>query len=421
MFRAQICAFVGLVLMLVAAPTGAREVQFSLENRLGGNSNVFRANEGSSIDEEPDGFWEILPRLALSDTGGDLIYQFHYQPSYEQYFTQENISGLDHAADGASTWSLSPADRLEMSGAFRSSRRLSQEIGDPGLLDPALEPSDGERVKRGEGSFAYSRQISPVLVARLGFGTTDVDYSERTRSDSRAFSTSVGATYVLNQRSTVGATLAGRWRNSRVNQEFGPVVLREIRSDSDTLDLSFLLSRRVSPSVSLTVRVGPSVIFTEQEVQPSEFASSSSTSFDDSTVDVSVFANASLQKTFRKGQANLTYMRFESGGGGSVGSTIVDDLSFQVVRRWDRLWSTRFFAGWSRRTNVGNTVGSQDTEVVGWRVIGSVARRLNEKLSLVGRFLWRRQGDEKSSGAGDRNENLIGSIALQYEFDPISF
>ena len=272
MFRARICAFMGFCLMLAPASSEARELRFSVENRVGGNDNVFRSNEDASVDKKADGFWEIAPRLSLAERRGDLTYALQYQPTYEQYFSQEGVSGFDHAVFGNANWRLSGSDALSASGQFASTRRLRQDFADLGSTSGVLQGSDRERIKLGRGRLEYSRYFSPALVGRTSYAIDDLDYSRRSLSDSRSHTGSVGVNYVLDQLTVVGVTLAGRFRNSRVNQQIRfsgvDLLFQEIRSSSNTADISFLFSRGITPTVSISASAGPSLIYTEQEVIP---------------------------------------------------------------------------------------------------------------------------------------------------------
>ena len=68
MFHARRCAAIGIGLMLAAASTEARELDFSVENRIGADSNVFR----NSFDRVADGFYSLSPRVAVREGNSDL-------------------------------------------------------------------------------------------------------------------------------------------------------------------------------------------------------------------------------------------------------------------------------------------------------------------------------------------------------------
>ena len=79
MFRAQTCAVLGFGLMLAAASTEARELELSVENRIVGDSNVFR----TSSDERSDAYYALSPRILVREGNSKLDYEFSYRPTYE--------------------------------------------------------------------------------------------------------------------------------------------------------------------------------------------------------------------------------------------------------------------------------------------------------------------------------------------------
>ena len=72
MARAQLCAILGIALMLAATPSQARELVLGVDSRIGGDNNIFRATS----DKTEDGFWSISPRLTLRALNKKLNYNF---------------------------------------------------------------------------------------------------------------------------------------------------------------------------------------------------------------------------------------------------------------------------------------------------------------------------------------------------------
>ena len=57
MFRAQICAVMGMVVMLASTSTDAAELSLFVENRLGGTDNATQRSQLSAGGRRSDGFW----------------------------------------------------------------------------------------------------------------------------------------------------------------------------------------------------------------------------------------------------------------------------------------------------------------------------------------------------------------------------
>ena len=77
MFHARNCAFLGFFLMLATTQVEARELLFSVDGNIGGDSNVFRR----SANADADGLFELSPRAIVRDTQDTLEYEFSYRPT----------------------------------------------------------------------------------------------------------------------------------------------------------------------------------------------------------------------------------------------------------------------------------------------------------------------------------------------------
>ena len=120
MQRAHVCAGLGLGLMLAASSTYAGQVDLSVENRLGGDSNVFR----QSVDKTDDGTFDISPRFGVHDDDEDVAYGLAYAPTYRSFFKTSGIDGVDHIANARTSWMISPVDKLEASGSYYNGRQF---------------------------------------------------------------------------------------------------------------------------------------------------------------------------------------------------------------------------------------------------------------------------------------------------------
>ena len=420
MVRAHVCVLVGLGLMLAAASTQARQLELSVENRLGGTDNVFQVAKESPATPKEDGFWELAPRLVVRDDQDELSYDFRYQPSFEKYFKTSNVDGWDQNARGLFDWRVTPRDSVRLSGSFVSSRRVRAEFVDGGAAsNPIFDASDRQRVKRGQSRAFYSHHFTPLLSGRLDYSLDDLDYSGRTLSDTRSHTGTVGLNYALNPLTTIGTALSMRFRDSRINQTLSPspfVPPVETRNTTRTVDLSFSLQRQLTKSINLSVQAGPSFINTEQDRQLPTVPTEKS-----HTNNNSVFAVVSANKTWRKGQLGMAYSRFESGGGNSINSSIVDDVSVAANYRFNRQWAVSVDGSWNQRKDLASdlTLG-QNQKLTQYRVIGTVTRNLFPRVNLLARISYRLQRQDRFPNDAE-TETLTGWLALQYNFDPIVF
>ena len=420
MFRAQICAVMGMVLMLASTSTDAAELSLFVENRLGGTDNATQRSQVSAGGRRSDGFWELAPRLTLRENQTkELLYDFRYQPSLEKYFENPELDGWDQNARGNLDWRVTPTQTLGVNGFYANTRQVGEEFLDVGIVvpDPPLEPGIRQRLSRGRANAYYSKNLTQALSGRLDYRFDDLDFSRRDVSDSRAHSGSAGLTLALDPLTSVGLTGSLRYRDSKINQtNTAGQVLAEIRSTSRTIDLSFSLQRQLTKTIAVTAQAGPSWIDTEQDVAPPGGVSTKSRSND-----LSWFAAISGRKEFRKGDLSLAYTRFETGGGNTVNSQIVDDVSVEASYRFDRDWDVRLVGGWNRREQIADDLSTNNNDkFTRYQVIGAVTRAITPRIDIQGRVNYRIQIQDRP-GEDPRTETLIGWIALRYTFDPIVF
>ena len=412
MFRAPGCAVLGFGLMLVAASTEAREVQLSVENRMGGDSNVFRRSSGR-VD---DGFYSISPRLAVRETHSKLNYDFNYQPTYETYFETSGIDGFDHRAKGTLSWQPTSVDTLGLSGKFASVRNPIIE-GQGGSF---LETSDRERVKRSQAQVSYSHSLDEVLSLQASAVFTDLDFSQNSNVDSRSYTGQLGTQYVLNPITIVGVSASFRRREDRG-------VGFQYTTETDVWDVgaSFKRSlqdlgygwflRGLTRSLSLSVRAGPSFIRSRQE-SPFSFVP------EDKSRSTSYFAEVLLEKDWQRSNLSASYTRSESSGGGTASSSIVDNVTLDYTHFLSQKLSIRVLGKWLKSKEISEVGTASKREMEQFRVATSVTQRITRQLSVMGQFLYfnqdRNQATPRSQSIGDV---YVGFVSLRYTFDPIAF
>ena len=428
MVRARICALLGLGLMLAAASTQAREVQFFVENRLGGDSNVFRRDTNDdSVDPAADGSWELSPRVTVRETGDDLNYDLHYQPTLEQFFgiseDTSGVNGVDHQGAVAVDWRVNSSDTLGANANYRNSRRLRLIVDDsPVDPDPSIIPSDNERNGRARAGVFYRKTLAPDWSLRVDYGFDDFANSRRTVSDTRAHSGSIRTDYVIDALTEVGLSVAGRYRESTVQQRSVPppgvFPLTETDSTTESYDVSFSIRRALSKTIDVSIQVGPSWVKSDQVQKNVALLDEQ---FGNNTF--SVFAAMSASKRWKKGRFDLGYTRSESGGGGTSTSSIVDAVNANVSHRFNQAWSARAYGSWSHRKEIVRNTGlANDDEIDTWITIWTLERRLTANLLANARFRYsfqERQNDRNSRT--NESEVYSGFLSLRYTFDSIVF
>lgn len=434
----------GLGLLLATPATEARELELYLENRIGGDSNVFRreSTRGSGAPSpKSGGVYEISPRITLRDqTYDDTSYQFSYQPTFEQFFAlggTENVgdvSGLDHTAFADVRWNLSPATTISANGAFFRQRRVREEIEGVSTGARTLNANDDSYVQRGRGGFDVQRSLGPKLGVNAGYGFDDLDMSEADQSDTRSHRGTVGVNYVAGPHTQVGVSFNVRERNTKATTrsfETGPIT--EYRSNTRTYDVSFSLNHEITEHWNVSVAVGPSFFTTRDEQSPTTLLSSvppfvSPNGPPNTRNDESIFAQAQMEYRTRRGAYECSYVRSESGGGGGAAATsIYDDVRCKGTYRPVRDWSLRLEAGWNRRESLSSSFRSGlETRSDVYTASGYVTHFFTNRLSVIGGVSWAELSQDEFRVSPGLNRTLsttyvFGSVAVRFTLDPYVF
>jgi hypothetical protein len=430
MVRARICALLGLFLMLAASTTEARELELSLEGRLGGDSNVFRTQTGGLGDAEQnspgDGTFEFAPRIILRESNRALNYNISYQPFFDNFFGTDNrtsgVNGIDHDARAAFDWRGGGADSAGASASYTSNRRLRLNLeqfdADP---DPAAIPSDGERSDRGRVNTSYRKSLSPAWSSVVGYAFDDFSNSSDAVADTRSHSGSLGFDYVFDALTTLGIKGSALRRNSKVTdaRQVAPI---DVETDTDSFYLSLSISRALTPTFDMSIQLGPSWLVSDQ--------SNSGNSSTTTDRDLSLFGSVDATKTWRTGNASLSYSRSQSGasGSGTSSASIVDRVTFSLRHDLSQEFKVGTVVSFSKFNQVGNGgIFSEDVEVDSWIAIWTIERRLTANWIASGRFRYSNRGQTTTrflgpqSSVSGKTEIYMGFIALRYTFNPIVF
>lgn len=423
MQRAQLCAGLGIGLMLATSSAQAGQVDLSVEGRLGGESNVFR----SETNRVKDGTFEITPRLGVQERNDDLSYSLFYMPTHRTFIETSGIDGFDHRARATGGWSLSDVDRIEATGSYYNGRQFRSEDTAAGPAQ-SFEFNDRERIGIAELNLGYQRLLSPRTSVGLGFDFEDFDAagtSANSQTDSRAYTGRISLRHSLNEITQVGVSVSGRRRENRAvdPQPQDP----RTSTETDVWDVLFSVSRSLSPTMDVSVQAGPSFIRQQQLPSDSPFADFPFVPQDigkEETRDVTVFAAASVEKRWQATNVGLSYVRSEARSGStSSSSSISDVVELSTRHQFSDALTARWLVSWNRFDQIASQAGGdQRFELTSIRSTASVDYVINRRLSLVGRytFLWQvvdRSGLEIPS----RVNVHLGSVGIRYTFEPLSY
>ncbi len=440
MQRARACAGMGIGLMLGAASTTwAGQLDLSLENRLGYESNVFRAER----DREKDGTHEIIPRLGVRDDTENLGYSFDYQPSYRTFFGTSGISGLDHIARGRTTWTISPVDRLELTGAYVNSRQFIFGNRDLGAGVTTFDVNDRERIRQSDANLAYRRALTQRLSVRLDAFLDDFDASgtdDQSQNDSLAYTGRIATQYVLDPLTEIGVTVSGRRRENRA------VGLFRVSSVTDVWDVMGSVSRQITPTIGVSVQAGPSFINQEQLARgaytrdpsipgsqcnentplPPDPLSQCIHFPKDESNDVTLFAVVSANKEWKQSEAEVSYVRSEARSGtANSSSSIADRLQLQLTHRFHDRFFVVGTVGWDHYDQLFRQQDDDGKIVLDtYRMSATTEYSLNRNIALTAQYSYFRQENEVKGGVDSVNAKIdihVGYVGVRFNLEPLSY
>lgn len=421
MQRAPWCAGMGLGLMLATSSAYSGEVELSVENRIGGESNVFRSQNDPQTNSErvEDGTYEISPRLGLRENGGDVHYLFDYQPTHRTFFETSGIDGFDHIARGNVSWLPTPIDKFEMTGSHFNTRQIrTEDIGSGAAGN--FDVSDRQRIRQSAAELGYERSLSPIHRVGISgdFYDFDAGTNPQSQTDSRAYTGQVFTRYNLNPLTEVGLTVLGRLRQNRA---VGP-FRASTRSDVWNIVASF--SRSLTPTMRLSLQAGPSLIrqnsFPAGAIDPTtgqRYAHEEDDSFN-------AFASASVLKQWKASDVDLSYVRSEQRSGSvASGSSISDQVQLKANHRLSDEWVVRNDLVWNRLDQIASQQASDVRFVQTFiRNTASVEWSLSRRVMLIGRYTYVWQENETSvSSFSNQVDVHLGFLGIRYTFEPLSY
>jgi hypothetical protein len=439
MHRAQLCASAGILWMLAASSAWAGQADLSLETRLGGDSNVFRQDDGTVLtpqdppDEDlrihakpvRDGTFDLSPRIAFRDESDDLPYAFSYQPTYRKFMSTTGISGVDHSANGKLGWMLSPVDKLEATGSYFNGRQFL--FGSQGSGATFSNVNDRERIRISDATLGYRRALSQQLSLRLQGMLNDFDASgtsPNSQTDSRVYMGRVALEYELDALTELGLSSSGRLRDNRAVGQFRP------SSTTEVWDVMASVTRKLTPTLIVSVQAGPSIIRQQQVARGARDPSSPSCGgglcahfANEETSKVTPFAAASLTKQWKVSDLSLSYQRSESRSGTvNSSSAINDEVAAEGSYRISEEIVLRGSAVWSRYSQIAKQQSSTNRfKIDAFRTTETVEFMLSRRVLLLGQYTYANQDTSNSTNASSTVGVHTGFVALRYTFEPLSY
>jgi len=399
------------VLMCIASPARAHQVQLGIEQGLDVDSNVLGTNTVSTTD----GLYRITPTLAFDQPESDFTYALRYRPTYSGYFTTDGINGWDQALVGKGGYQINGRDRIEFLANYVNVRGIRSNsfvdaVGQTQVL--ATQPGTTSRL---ETELSFDHGFSGRTTGRVGLRYDRWDYSIPERIDNQGYGASVEVSHALMQRLSLGLNVDGRYR---AFEELGSSPA----SYSTVLNSNLLARFRVTESLSVDLSGGPAGVFSRQSEPAPQLVSRwdpvgfnplscpigpcgrvwggvpapavstncgtafgvpvlnrcgltglpvtsvpgfpedlvyvrvdpNQVAFGRSTDSLTYFVQATIVQRFRKGSLNLSFVRNEDGGSGLGSTSIVNFASAGFKYSLTDLWELSATGSYFLRESVSN-------------------------------------------------------------------
>ncbi|MBY0398651.1 hypothetical protein K2X89_00010 [Myxococcota bacterium] len=402
----------------------------SIENRLGGDSNVVRQEDKRKLPHpRNDGTFDLVPRIAFHDENDDLPYSFDYQPTYRKFMTYSGLDGVDHLANGRVGWMLSSKNRIDLTGAHFNGRQFV--FGSKGTGTTLSSVNARKRIRISDGTLGYRRNISSRSSIRLQGSINDFDASGNSPTslvDSRAYSGRVSADYGLNPLTEIGLSTSGRLRENRAIGSFRP------SSRTEVWDVMASITRKITPTLTVAVQAGPSIIRQQQfsggarnpnspSCVPGNFKATCDRYEKAETSTVTGFASASLSKEWKTGGLNLSYVRSESRSGTvNSGSAINNELEIVGNRRITDRIVLRASGAWTSLAQIAKQqVQASRFEVDVYSATGTAEFVLSRRVMLIGQYTFVHQDSSASQSISSKIDIHSGFVGLRYTFEPLAY
>ncbi len=387
------------------APAQAHQVQIGVDQGIGVQSNLF----GTTTSETASGYYEISPRLILSQPESDFTYNLEYQPSYRAYFNIDGVNGWNQTVRGRAKNQINGRDAIRLDAEFL----LAQAIRSIGTFDSSGQPlvvANGNGTnQRFDTDLAFDHSFSSRMVGTLAFNYNRWDYTDSNNVDNQGIGAQLQLTQALRERLLVGMNMEGRYR-SFDETGFAPA------SYSTVLNANLLIQYQVTPTLRFEVSGGPAGVFTQQGVPGSQlvdrwngFQSNpsfcvvgpcgrvlsgppfnvvcttsdgipvlrlcppsgtasvltgnlaeqilipldpSQTVFGQSSESLTYFVNLGVTKTYSRGLVNAGFVRNEDAGSGFGTTTILNSVSGRVQYSFSDFWRIDLYGVYTLRTSV---------------------------------------------------------------------
>ncbi len=225
-----------------ADPVRAGDLIVGAETDMRFDDNVF----GSSSNEVSDGYWTIAPTFELTERWKTVEGRLNLWPTYELYFDEEALRGINYDANGSLEWKPTERTTVGFSDIFRRNRTVSA------FNDAGAVTGRRERFNRNTAEFSVAHRTSPRGTLYLNGSHALWEFDTTRRVDQQSGAAALRYDWLVNER----ARLGGSVQFSR--QKLEPEASRS--NHTDYFNASFTGSYVPAESFLFRASVGPTLV-----------------------------------------------------------------------------------------------------------------------------------------------------------------
>lgn len=238
---------------------GAAELEVAIDAVTQYNTNVLTTNEG----EQDDFSLRAGPELTLrGDRASALQYSLRVRPTYEVFLDLPDIDTWEHYVNGDVSYRLGDSTEIYAEDQFQRLESLTSRseflAQDPDVVGQPETILGRETVDLNYASVGLRHSFTPRVIGELGFSNSLYLPSNEDVSDASTSSGHASFTYALSRLDRLG------WGVQATNQDFGDTDLSD-GSVTRFYELFGLWERQLSPTWSLNLRAGPTLVKPESQ------------------------------------------------------------------------------------------------------------------------------------------------------------
>lgn len=240
-------------LALAAPDVRADEIVLGLDNTIQGESNLFK----TSVDEVPDGNYEVSPNILLRRRGGDVFnYDVYYEPSFDVYFKNQQVNGFDQFFRARGEYLPVEVGRAWLAASLTDYRSVrAADAPTDGI--PDVTGGGQGRVKRLFLDGGYDHEITRLTRVETEVGLERYRFDTSNNVDSIGFGGGAALRHRFLPFADAGLSMFASYREYQEQ-------LTKPASQNVVLNPNFVMGIEPIETLLVELSVGPAFVHTKQ-------------------------------------------------------------------------------------------------------------------------------------------------------------